>query len=177
MRVGRRTVLRCTGIYMTPSGTRSQVWRVRCDCGREDTVRGTGVSSVRPSCRSCQQVAMAEGLADARVDLSAIHALLRESRERAHEVWDGDSDASVEACVELAQLLRRAGLGVTFESLGALFGVTKERVRQIEDAALKKCRLRGGRELRESWEHVQQRNDITWAEATDLIAWGIDEDE
>ncbi len=176
-RIGSREVLRCTGVYYTPSGTRSQVWRVRCDCGGEDTVRATGTSGIAPACRRCQRSAMLEGQANARVDMSGIFALLREARDRAPEVWDGDSDASIAACLELAALIRGAGHEVTLEMLGHLFGVTRQRLWQIEDAALKKCRLRGGRELRESWEHVQSRTDITWAEATDLIAWGLDDDE
>jgi len=176
VRVGQRVILHCSKVYVSPSGKRGQVWQVKCDCGNVDTLRGTACS-IRPKCRSCADVNEVERFADRAVDLATLHGLIGEARERCPEVWDGDSDESIEACTELAELLRRAGEPATFETLGALFGVTKERVRQIESAALKKCRLRGGQELRESWEHVQSRTGITWAEATDLIAWGIDDED
>lgn len=55
-------------------------------------------------------------------------------------------------------------------------GLSKERVRQLERIALKKLQLAGGRELRETWEHVDARAEITWAEASDLMAWGFEDE-
>ena len=57
-----------------------------------------------------------------------------------------------------------------------VMGISGQRVRQLEERALKKLKLAGGRELRETWEHVSARNTITWSEASDLMAWGLADD-
>lgn len=97
-------------------------------------------------------------------------------------------EALLDACPELRDCETREDAYVTaavfarwfgpmgLSEIALVLGVTRERARQIEQVALKKIKLSGGRDLRELWEHVSQRDSITWAEASELVAWGLDED-
>lgn len=64
---------------------------------------------------------------------------------------------------------------MTYGEIGEVVGVSRQRAEQLALLAMKKMRLAGGRDLRESWEHAAARDRVTWADACSLVDWGFDD--
>lgn len=153
--IGMRTVIAYEGV---DDNYRHRL-RMRCGCGREAVIPAAQVHRTR-GCQACMSgrpvgAKRREDVGPAPAARSARHeGLLAERARECPAVWriecadcgDGDRcercEVQIEAWAELATLIG----GATLEECGALMGVSRERVRQIEAAALRKM---GTPELRE----------------------------
>lgn len=85
--------------------------------------------------------------------------LIAQAVQDCPEVWRGDDDACLDALTELHHLLG----GLTLDECGILLGVSRERVRQVEAAALGELREHDC--LRQRWEQIRCRVDFSdWLE-------------
>lgn len=129
--------------------------RVRCDCGDERVIRA--VSVVRTvGCKRCASGRPATVERDAiRAERAQRYeALLAESARECPEVWRLECTCpagvrchrctvQIEAVAELARLID----GATLEEVGALLGLSRERIRQVEGPALRRLDTPVTREL------------------------------
>lgn len=123
---------------------------VECDCGRRDRLRVRGLRDLAAGgCPSCAAAGMRVHVTSAALDERVVGdvetlRMLHDAGERAPEVWreqcacrEGDRcetcEAQIEACAELVAAIGRP---LSLVEVGALFGVTRERARQLEARGL-----------------------------------------
>lgn len=148
-RRGKRVVERVIGFVRSSSNPRKRrtVVEVRCDCGAVDTVRATDLARVAPRCRACGRAEAAAPRGGRTVINGAMLAhssgaplVMREERRefvRAacdRELWEADTAEARAAESVIAREMGRLSL----DEVAALFGLSRERIRQIEAMALRK---------------------------------------
>ncbi len=80
-------------------------------------------------------------------------------------------EESVAVCASIRRVLGELSL---FE-VAHVLGSSRQRVQQVEDRALKKCKLAGGAELREAWDWSTSKQHTPmgeWMEQGALMDWG-----
>lgn len=127
--VGQRVLLR-----VTSSKRRGVVWLVRCACGNESKVPAASLRQGYPrTCRDCHNRSQRPGVGAPTVP-EFTPSLLQGSQGHPYHL----NDLPFEDDPEAQRFVEENPSGATLSEIGACLGVTRERVRQIEEEALRK---------------------------------------